>query len=143
MSSNVKLRLGNLFDGPSDLIVLPCSTSGTITGFVAHSLVDYKIPHPRVGMTLGSVEFMPFEGGENIAQFVAFAASVQHNSSALEAICEIGRAVGGFTQNQPGVKALAAPLLGAGAGGLQSEKVVAALREGFESSASETACLTI
>ena len=67
MASNVKLRLGNLFDGPSDLIVLPCSTSGTITGFVARSLVDYRIPHPSVGMKLGSVEFMPFEGGENIA----------------------------------------------------------------------------
>ncbi len=143
MASNVKLRLGNLFDGPSDLIVLPCSTSGTITGFVARSLVDYRIPHPSVGMKLGSVEFMPFEGGENIAQFVAFAASVQRNSSTLEAICEIGRAVGAFTQDHPEARALAAPLLGAGAGGLQSEMVVAALREGFDASASETACLRI
>jgi len=67
MPSNVKLRLGNLFDGPSDLIVLPCSTSGTITGFVARRLADYSIPHPRVGMKLGEVEFMPFEGAENIA----------------------------------------------------------------------------
>jgi len=143
MASNVKLRLGNLFDGPSDLIVLPCSTSGTITGFVARSLVDYSIPHPRVGMKLGSVEFMPFEGGENIAQFVAFAASVRGNSSTLEAVREIGRVVGGFTQDHREVKAIAAPLLGAGAGGLQSETVVAALKDGFDGSASETACLTI
>jgi hypothetical protein len=75
MGGRVKLRIGNLFDGPSDLIVLPCSTAGTITGFVARSLVDYNIPHPGVGMRLGAVEFMPFEGAENVAQFVAFAAS--------------------------------------------------------------------
>jgi len=143
MASNVRLRLGNLFDGPSDLIVLPCSTSGTITGFVARSLVDYSIPHPRVGMRLGSVEFMPFEGGENIAQFVAFAASVKSNFSTLEAIGDIGRAIGSFTQEHEEVRAVAAPLLGAGAGGLQSEKVVGAFKTGFEATASGDACLTI
>ena len=39
--------------------------------------------------------------------------------------------------------AVAAPLLGAGAGGLQSEKVVSALRQGFEQMASSDSCLTI
>jgi hypothetical protein len=143
MASNVKLRLGNLFDGPSDLVVLPCSTAGTITGFVARSLANYSIPHPRMGMPLGGVEFMPFEGAENIAQFVAFAASVRGNSSNLESISEIGRLIGDFTQSHPEVKAIAAPLLGAGAGGLQSERVVAALRAGFDGTASSTACMTI
>jgi hypothetical protein len=143
MSSRTKLRLGNLFDGPSDLIVLPCSTSGTVTGFVARSLAHYNIPHPRSGMELGDVEFMPFEGAENIAQFVAFAASVAFMDSDLDAICNIGRRVGSFTREQSAVRAIAAPLLGAGAGGLQSEKVVAALRQGFEELASDAACLSI
>jgi hypothetical protein len=143
MASKVRLRLGNLFDGPTDLIVLPCSTGGSITGFVARSLVDYKIPHPRVGLRLGTAEFMPFEGAENIAQFVAFAASVAWNDSTTEAIRNIGSLIGAFTQEHPEVRAIAAPLLGAGAGGLHSEKVVAALREGFSGSASEAACLTI
>jgi hypothetical protein len=140
---SVKLRLGNLFDGPSDLIVLPCSTAGTITGFVARSLAHYDIPHPRVGMRLGTVEVMPFEGAENIAQFVAFAASVARYDSMLEAIRDIGSAVGRFTREHPEVKAVAAPLLGAGAGGLNSEKVVAALREGFSADAAEGTCMTI
>lgn len=143
MGSNVKLRLGNLFDGPSDLIVLPCSTSGSTTGFVARTLAHYNITHPRGGMKLGEVEFMPFDGAENIAQFVAFAASVRANTSQLEAIREIGKSIGAFTQDQPEVKAVSAPLLGAGAGGLQEEHVVAELRDGFDSTASETACLTI
>src|ERR1700716_504781 len=106
MANQIKLRLGNLFDGPSDLIVLPCSTSGTITGFVARCLADYDIPHPREGMLLGEVEFMPFEGAENIAQFVAFAASVEYMMTTTpEAICAIGRVVGEFTQKQPVVRA--------------------------------------
>jgi len=143
MATNVKLRLGNLFDGPSDLIVLPCSTAGTITGFVARSLVDYRIPHPRAGMRLGTVEFMPFGGAENIAQFVAFAASVEGYDSTPEAIREIGRLVGAFTHEHPEVTAIAAPLLGAGAGGLHGEQVVAVLMEGFSENASKGACLTI
>jgi hypothetical protein len=143
MASRTKLRLGNLFDGPSDLIVLPCSTSGTVTGFVAKSLAHYNIPHPRDGMRLGEVEFMPFEGAENIAQYVGFAASVNYMESEIDAIREIGSSIGSFTREQPAVRAIAAPLLGAGAGGLQGEKVVGALRQGFEEQASDAACLTI
>jgi hypothetical protein len=143
LASRVRLRLGNLFDGPSDLIVLPCSTSGTITGFVAQSLRDFAIPHPREGMQLGEVEFMAFEGAENIAQFVAFAASVKFNTSDTESIVAIGRSLGEFTSKQAAVRVVATPLLGAGAGGLRSESVVAALREGFEEKASPNACLTI
>src|SRR5262245_37757992 len=143
MSAKVKLRLGDLFDGPSDLIVLPCSTSGTITGFVARRLVQYSIPHPQTGMALGDVEIVPFEGAEDIAQFVAFAASVRGNSSSLDALQSIGHALGSFTATNPAVRYVAAPLLGAGAGGLQSERVVAALQKGFVADAVPDASLAI
>lgn len=143
MGANVKLRLGNLFDGPSDLVVLPCSTGGTVTGFVARSLAQYSIPHPKVGMKLGEVEIMPFEGAEHIAQFVAFAASVKAMTSSPEAIASIGRAIGTFSKENDSVRSIAAPLLGAGAGGIQSEKVVAALGSGFAATAPEGATLII
>ena len=131
MKPTVKLRLGDMFDGPADLIVLPCSTAGTITGFVARRLVQHSIPHPKTGMKLGEVEILPFEGGEDIAQFVAFAASVHRNSSSVKELQTIGQALGRFTAENSSVKYVAAPLLGAGAGGIQSELVSAALREGF------------
>ncbi len=144
MGGIVKLRLGDLFDGPSDLVVLPCSTIGTVTGFVARSLAHYALPHPRDRMEHGEVEIMPFEGGENIAQFVAFAASVlAPGSSTPDAIRSIGRTLGQFTTQQPSVRVIAAPLLGAGAGGLQSERVVAALRDGFLSTADSGASLVV
>lgn len=143
MNTNVKLRLGDMFDGPADLIVLPCSTSGTITGFVARRLVLHSIPHPKAGMALGEVEIMPFEGGEDIAQFVAFAASVDGNKSSVKRLLAIGREIGEFTAKNSSVKYVAAPLLGAGAGGIQSELVAAALREGFGETAAADASLVI
>lgn len=143
MSPSVKVRLGDMFDGPSDLIVLPCSTSGTITGFVARRLVQYSIPHPKDGMALGEVEIMPFEGAEDIAQFVAFAASVHYNSSSLRELKSIGRKLGEFTVSNPAVRYVAAPLLGAGAGGIQSELVAAGIREGFTATAADDAMLVI
>ncbi|MEZ4658115.1 MAG: SEFIR domain-containing protein [Caldilineaceae bacterium] len=143
MTPSVKIRLGNLFDGASDLIVLPCSTSGTITGFVARSLSRYSLPHPMAGMELGQVEILPFEGGENIAQFVAFAASVKAMTSSASAIEDIGIALGNFTKKESSVRIIAAPLLGAGSGGLQSESVIAALTKGFVNSANEYATLVI
>ena len=143
MAATVRLRLGNLFDGPSDLIVLPCSTAGTVTGFVARSLEHYSLPHPREVMKLGEIEVMPFEGGENIAQYVAFAASVRAMSSSTTVIESIGGALGQVTREQPTVRSIAAPLLGAGAGGLQSERVVAALKAGFCTTADPAACLVV
>jgi hypothetical protein len=95
-------------------------------------------------MPHGKVEIIPFEGGENIAQFVAFAASVlAPGSSTPDAIRSIGSTLGEFTAKQPSVRVIAAPLLGAGAGGLQSEAVVASLREGFLSSAHPGALLIV
>ena len=90
MAATVKVRLGDLFDGPSDLVVLPCSTGGSVTGFVARSLSNHSIPHPQGRMKLGDVEIMPFEGGEDIAQFVAFAASVKSYTSSPHAVQSIG-----------------------------------------------------
>lgn len=143
MEPIVRLRHGNLFDGPSDLIVLPCSTAGTVTGFVAGNLVNYSIPHPQIGMKLGDIEIMPFDGADHIAQYVAFAASVAGLSSAAAAIRTIGSELGKFTRIQPSVRNISAPLLGTGAGGLPSDTVVAELKRGFLAEAAIDATLVI
>jgi TIR domain len=143
MFANVRIRLGNLFDGPTDLVVLPCSTGGTITPFVAKSLVSYELPSPPIRLGLGAVDIVRFPAGQNIAQFVAYAASVRNHTSKPEAICRIGRALGKFTVTESSVRAVSAPLLGAGAGGLPNHIVVKALRDGFLEMASPNATLTI
>lgn len=143
MAPLVRLRLGDIFDGPSDLIVLPCSTGGTITGFVADALRNYRLPHPARSYELGEIDIRPFSGGENIAQYVAFAASVIRMSSSSEAIRTIGGRLGSATQQYSSVRAVSAPLLGAGAGGLRSEEVVDALGVGFKNTAHSDAIMTI
>ncbi|HWO21542.1 MAG TPA: TIR domain-containing protein [Kofleriaceae bacterium] len=142
--STVELRHGDLFDGPSDLIVLPCSTAGTFTALVAEKLVHYNIPHPRSGMSLGELSVLPFKGGENIAQFVAFAASVTAwFTSSLECIHQIAYSLGLETQRNPAVRRIAAPLLGTGAGGLSHTRVAEYLRDGFSTTAHKDATLTL
>jgi hypothetical protein len=139
----VQLKLGDMFDGPSDLIVLPCSTAGAITPFVRKRLIYHSIPYPDIGMELGDVNILPFEGGENIAQFVAYAASVDSHSSSIDAIARVGEHLGAETRRRSMVRLVSAPLLGAGAGGLQSEAIVAALSDGFKKTAHQDACLVI
>ena len=133
--ASIQLKLGDMFDGPSDLIVLPCSTGGTITPFVHQRLIHHCIPDPKPGMKLGDLQVLPFEGGENIAQFVGYAASVQGYSSNLEAIERIGEQLGKATRKWPTIRRVFAPLLGAGAGDLPSESVVEALANGFKKEA--------
>jgi len=139
----VELRHGDMFDGPSDMVVLPCSTNGTITGFVRQKLLHFRIPYPKPGMELGEVSILPFEGGENIAQYVAYAASVLSNTSTPEAIKRIGEQIGDYTNMVSSVRHICAPLLGAGAGGLTSELVVSSLSDGFKKTASQDASLVI
>jgi len=139
----VKLKFGNIFYEPTDLIVLPCSTGGSVTHFVANHLREYNIQFPRTGMHLGDVDILPFDGAENVAQFVAFAVSVIHHSSAQEAIIKIGESLGKASRKYDAIRRVSSPLLGAGAGGLRSEIVVEALSHGFKQTAVENAILTI
>src|SRR5262249_30419288 len=94
-------------------------------------------------MAFGDVEIFPFEGGEHLAQYVAFAASVKEMGSSPDAIEAIGTRLGDFTSANQSARFIAAPLLGAGAGGIQSERVVAALRTGFTASAHSASVLVI
>jgi hypothetical protein len=94
-------------------------------------------------MALGDVDIRPFDGAENIAQYVAFAASVRRSSSTLGVIESIAALIGEFTACHESVRAVSVPLLGTGAGGLQPEKVVAALMKGFTRNADDAAVLTI
>ena len=92
--AHVKIKLGNLFDEPTDLIAIPCSTGGTVTSFVSRHLREYDIPHPRPDMHLGDVKIIPFDGAESVSQYAAFAASVRGMTSNLGAIADIGNALG-------------------------------------------------
>jgi hypothetical protein len=141
--SAVQLRLGDMFDCPSDLIVLPCSTAGTTSSFVFQKLLRHGIPAPRPGMRLGDVHVMQLKASGNIAPYVAYAASVGGPCSDASAIRRIGARLGEYTRTGPLIRTVAAPLLGMGAGRLTGEVVLDAMTEGFETACHPDAVLVV
>jgi len=131
-----------MFSGPADLIVIPCSTAGSVTGLVRDRMQRFALPPVPKGMPLGGVRLLPLAGADHVAQFVAYAASVQRADSSPEAIERIGEELGRATQDE-GIQVVHCPLLGAGAGRIQSETVVARLRQGFLSRCKDGSLLKV
>jgi hypothetical protein len=144
MAVQVELVQGDMFEGPSDLVVLPCSTIPTVTPFVLAKLRHFRIPQPLEPMRLGEVVFLPLEGAAHVAPTAAFAASVKAGyGSEPEAINAIGSALGRFADQNRSVQQIACPLLGAGAGYLGASVVVEQLRRGFLATAPDRVTLKI
>lgn len=141
--SIINLLNRDIFDGPCDLIILPCSRSGSVTSFVRNYIQGYKIPYPKNYLELGEVDIMEFTGAENVAQYVGYAASVAGNHSTPEAIQKIAGIIGDFCRSHENVQLVNAPLLGTGAGGLSPDSSYQALIKGFKEKAPENATLNI
>jgi hypothetical protein len=132
MKSTIQLRQGDMFAQPTDLIVIPGSTGGTITSVVAKQLHEFNIQWPRGYSNLGDVKFELFEGASNLATYVGYAASVQAMETSAAAIAKIAESVARFVSDKTEIRDVAIPLLGAGAGGLTPEESISALMAGFE-----------
>jgi hypothetical protein len=143
MAGHAELVLGDMFEGPSDLMVLPCSTAGTITDFVKQRLKMFNLPYPKAHMNLGSVDIVSPKESQQLAAYIAYAVSVKGFHSTLDAIRNISEKLGEFAQANPSVRQISAPLLGTGAGGLESSDVVQQLVRGFTATAPDTAVLKI
>jgi hypothetical protein len=70
MPGAVRLVHGDMFDGPSDLIVLPCATGGSVTAFVAERMKRFTLPRVPAPMLLGDVRIVPLTEASNVAQCV-------------------------------------------------------------------------
>jgi hypothetical protein len=132
---SVLLRRGNIFTNPCDLVVLPSSAKGTVSDWTKQHLDTHSIPMPTPHRRLGDVEVLPFPGTGNLASYVAFAAAVLNNYSSPETILEISSRVADLTHSNPLIRYVQVPLLGTGAGGLDSITSAEALLNGFYYSA--------
>lgn len=98
MGTKLELVKGDMFEGPSDLIVVPCSTRPTITPYVEDRLRAFRLPIPAKRMSAGDVIFCRLEDASQVAPMVAYTASVggraREDAAPIEAI---GRALGTFT----------------------------------------------
>ena len=142
MPGAVQIVHGDMFGGPADLIVMPCSTGGTVARFVRDRMQRFALPPVPAPIPLGEVRLLPLTGADHVAQFVAYAASVRSYGSEPEAIERIGEKLGQATQ-EGRVQVIHCPLLGAGAGGLPSEMVFARLSQGFNQACKDGSLLKI
>ena len=143
MGGQIELIKGNMFDGPTDLVVIPCSTVPTITWFVAEHLRSFNIPSPARRMELGEIVFTELRRANNIAQVAAYAASVRRGSTSSEVIGQIGRTLGSYCAENSWLSQVSCPLLGTGAGGLEPTEAARALAEGYRATAPERALLRL
>lgn len=147
MSVRVQIRQGDLFEGLSDLIVLPCSTTPTFTPFVEERLEDFGINRPRTRLELGEVRIRVFREAQHVAHFVAFAAAGgparYGKGKRLRAVERIAQKLGRFTSRQNAVKTVTTALLGTGFGDLDPKEVLLRLRSGFLAYGAEDARLVV
>jgi hypothetical protein len=143
MAAQIELIKGNMFDGPTDLVVIPCSTVPTITWFVEDHLKSFNIPRPVKQMKLGEVVFAELQRASNIAQVAAYAASVQSSTTSPAAIERIGRTLGTYCAENSWLSQISCPLLGTGAGGLGPTEAARALAEGYRATAPERSLLRL
>lgn len=132
---SVLLRRGNIFTNPCDLVILPSSAKGTVADWTKQHMDAHGIPMPTPHRKLGDLEVLPFPGTGNLASYVAFAASVLNDYSSPEAILEISNRIAELTHSNSMIRYVQTPLLGTGAGRLESITSAEALLNGFYYSA--------
>jgi len=144
MGAQIELVRGDMFDGPSDLVVIPCSTLPSITWFVAEHLQSFRIPGPQDEMEPGEVTFADLRRASNIAQVAAYAASVRAGRGSSSSIIEqIGQRLGTYAADNPWLGQISCPLLGTGAGMLEPTEAARAIAAGFLATAPERALLRL
>lgn len=120
----LKVKRGSVFDEKCDLIVLPCSSSGSVTSWVKSEIEQNNLPFPSASIPFGQIRLLSTEARYTKADFVGYAASVdaKTTSSKLSAIEQISSDLITYCK-QNDCSIVNIPLLGTGAGGLDSVEV--------------------
>jgi hypothetical protein len=115
------LKIQDLFTIKAEVFVIPHSSGGTIHDRFREKLFEFGInPLIPQNSALGDVIFQPVpkESKLKSLRYIAYACSVQGQQSNYAAIWKIGRSLA--MSFPKGIISIASPLLGTGAGGLDS-----------------------
>lgn len=138
--------MGDIFEGPADLIVLPCSARGTIRKSLRKTAEKYDFPTPEelhLNLQHGDISAVyPFPD-RTISKFFVYAASVYFDESSIEILETIGRKLGILTTIKSEIVHIETVLLGTGAGGVSTEVAGRALSKGFCATSKDNATLVI
>ncbi|WGS84329.1 toll/interleukin-1 receptor domain-containing protein [Methylomonas sp. UP202] len=120
----LKIKRGSVFDEKCDLIVLPCSSSGSVTSWVKGEIEQNNLPYPSASPPYGQLRVLSTEARYTKADYVGYAASVnaKSTSSELVAIEQIALDLISFCK-QNDCSIVNIPLLGTGAGSLDPVEV--------------------
>jgi hypothetical protein len=140
--NNVQVSDRDIFATPTDLLVLPSSRNTDVTGWVRASANERDIPLPRRPKQLGETEIVRM-ADPGFARYICWAASVARNASDASAIRRIATQVAEYAASYSGVRTVAMPLLGAGAGGLSPSVSAQAIAAGFKAGPESEAVLTL
>lgn len=143
----VLIRRGDILEGSADLTVFPCSAKGTTSSSMKRWQDLYGVPSPpelKLTMQHGSLssEF-PFPGPKLITKWYCYAAAVLNDFSSAGIIEQIGKQIGDTTRKRTEIRVVEAPLLGSGAGGLETLVAGRSLAKGFLASSSADSLLYI
>lgn len=138
---------GNIFEGGSDLTVLPCSPKPSISAFTRTWVDLFRLADPtkaKTRMVLGDLsKVRNFRHNSRKTRKYVFAASVLNNFSDTRTIVRIGQQLGELTKADPTIRQIECPMLGTGAGGLSNEVAARAIAIGFKLTAVEDARLSL
>jgi hypothetical protein len=141
MVQHVEARLGDIFETEADLLVVPCSTAGTVTPGIERGLRQNQLPLLTDSLKPSGVSFTPLRGSR--WQALCFAASVAGNHSSRQIIETLGTNLGRVLERAPYIHSIVTPLLGSGAGGLDARGSAKALLTGLKWTAPEGTRLTL
>jgi len=120
----LNILCGSVFDKKCDLLILPRSSSGTMTSWVLNESEKNKLPLPESKASFGSIIFIPTGNKYRNTYYVGYASSV--NGTRGSSIIAISSILDGILQyiesNDIGLINL--PVLGTGAGKLDINDVL-------------------
>lgn len=131
----VQALLGNVFDGGTDLTVLPCSSKPSVSKATRNWIEAFDLVDPlqfEYDLEFGGTsKLYEFKHKSRKTKYYIYGAAVLNDYSTPDAVFRIARLLGEITQENQDIKNVECVLLGTGAGGLENTVSIGALATGF------------
>lgn len=131
----VHALLGNIFDGGTDLTVLPCSSKPSISKATRNWIEAFNLVDPLLfdyDLEFGGTsKLYEFEHKSRKTNYYIYGAAVLNDYSTPDAVFRIASRLGEITQENDDIRNVECVLLGTGAGNLKNTVSIGALATGF------------
>ncbi|MFZ6011021.1 MAG: hypothetical protein ACOYXT_11810 [Bacteroidota bacterium] len=132
-AGKISFSLGNIFETPGEILVIPRNSDGGISNKIEEGLKKLRIPYAPRKTEAGAIDFLTSSAKQY--SMIAFVTTVAQPSakSSVDIIKLIGDRLGSYV-NETALRVVVSPLLGTGAGGLDPVDAFVALQDSFAAS---------